>query len=135
MKVLDLTDPNDGFLRHAKYLILDRDPIFSKEVKRRLKDEGVAVVTLPAKSPNLNSHAERFVLSIKSECLSRIIPLGERHLRVAVKEFIRHYHTERAHQGIGNRLIEPTVAANGNGPIRCRERLGGLLRFYYRNAA
>ncbi|MCP5069395.1 MAG: transposase [bacterium] len=133
-RVLDLTDPVDGFLRGAEHLILDRDPIFSKEVKGRLEDEGVKVVTLPAKSPNLNAHAERFVLSIKSECLSKIIPLGERHLRHCVQVFIRHYHEERPHQGLGNRLLEPTAAANGNGPVRCRESLGGVLRFYHRDA-
>ncbi|MCP5041165.1 MAG: transposase family protein, partial [bacterium] len=134
-QVLDLTDPVDGFLRDAKYLVLDRDPIFSKDVKERLKDEGVKVVTLPAKSPNLNAFAERFVLSIKSECLSKIIPLGERHLRFAVHEFIRHYHEERPHQGLGNRLIDPGIAVNGNGSVRCRERLGGVLRFYHRATA
>jgi putative transposase len=134
-RVLDLTDPGDGFLRGAEYLILDRDPVFSKEVKRRLKDEGVKVLTLPAKSPNLNAFAERFVLSIKSECLSKIIPLGERHLRRCVQEFIRHYHEERPHQGLGNTLLEPGTAANGTAPIRCRERLGGVLRFYHRDAA
>jgi len=135
-QVLDLTDPVDGFLRDAKYQILDRDPVFSKDVKGRLEDEGVKVVTLPAKSPNLNAYAERFVLSIKSECLSKIIPRGERHLRHCVQEFIRHYHEERPYQGLGNRLIEPAAAANGDaGRIGCRERLGGVLRFYHRDAA
>ncbi len=134
-RVLDWTDPINGFLRDAKYLILDRDPIFSKEVKGRIKDEGVKVITLPAKSPNLNSVAERFVLSVKSECLSKFIPLSEAHLRHAVTEFISHYHEERPHQGLGNRLIEPAVAANVDGSIKCRERLGGLLKFYHRDAA
>jgi len=134
-RVLDLNDPDDGFLRQATHLIVDRDPIFSKDVKARLKDEGVKVVTLPAKSPNSNSHAERLVLAIEYECLAKIIPLEERHLRLAVREFIRHYHEERPHQGLGNRLIESAVAANDVGPVRCRERLGGLLRLYHRDAA
>jgi len=134
-QVLDLTNPVDGFLWDAKYLILDRDPICSKDVKGRLEDEGVKVVTLPAKSPNLNAYAERFVLSIKSG-LSKIIPLGERHLRHCVQEFSRQYHQERPRQGLGNRLIEPAAAANGDGGrVGCRERLSGVLRFYHRHAA
>lgn len=91
---------------------------------------------LPARSPNLNAFAERFVLSIKSECLWKIIPLGEGHLRRAVAEFVAHYHIERNHQGLENRLIvAPAEPANGNGPVVRRERLGGVLSFYYRRAA
>ena len=83
----------------------------------------------------MNTFAERFVLSIKSECLSKIILLSESHLRHAATEFIKHYNEERPHQGLGNHLIEPAVAANDVGPIECRERLGGLLKFYHRDAA
>jgi hypothetical protein len=77
------------------------------------------------------------VLSIKSECLNKLIPLGERHLRHAVSEFVEHYHLERNHQGLDNRLIvtPPDSASNDNGPIVRRERLGGLLNFYHRRAA
>ena len=91
---------------------------------------------LPAHSPNLNAHAERFVLSIKSECLSRLVPLGERHLRRAVSEFVEHYHLERNHQGLENKLLTQVAPpANDNLPIERRERLGGLLNFYFRRAA
>jgi transposase InsO family protein len=101
-----------------------------------LEDSGVGVVRLPRKSPNLNAHAERFVLSIKSEALNRIMILGEDHLRRVVREYMAHYHTERPHQGLGGRLIEPDarVVAPG-GKVVCRQRLGGLLRYYYRKAA
>ena len=99
-----------------------------------LSESGVESVKLPAKSPNLNAYAERFVRPIKDECLSKIIPIGERHLRTAVSEFAAHYHLERNHQGLGNELIEgrtePTV-----GPIACRERMGGVLKYYFREAA
>jgi hypothetical protein len=91
---------------------------------------------LPAHSPNLNAFAERFVLSIKSECLERLVPLGESHLRLAIAEYLRHYHLERNHQGLANALVDgktPSVA--GNGAVACRERLGGLLKFYHREAA
>ena len=91
---------------------------------------------MPARSPNLNAYAERFVLSIGTECLGRMIPPGEKHLRLIINEYLEHYHGERTHQGLDNRLIEePPAGHHGTGPIRCRERLGGVLKFYYREAA
>jgi len=91
---------------------------------------------LPARSPDLNAYAERFVLSIKSECLAKMVPLGERHLRRAVTEFIEHYHVERNHQGLENQPItKPATPANNNSPVVRRERLGGILNFYYRRAS
>ncbi len=133
----NLTDAVDGFLRDTRYLILDRDPLYKAAFRRLLKDADCNIVRLPARSPNLNAYAERFVLSIKSECLSRIVPLGQNHLRHVVTEYVDHYHGERTHQGLGNRLIEPenTDVAAGNGPVLRRQRLGGLLNFYYRDAA
>jgi len=133
----NLTDSVDGFLCNMRYLILDRDPLYTAAFRQLLKDSGCKVVRLPARSPNLNAYAERFVLSIKSECLSRIVPLGENHLRHAITEYIEHYHGERTHQGLGNRLIEPenTDVVTGNVPAQRRQRLGGLLNFYYRDAA
>ncbi len=93
-------------------------------------------VKLPARSPNLNAYAERFVQSIKSECLAQIIPLGERHLRHAVREYTAHYHVERNHQGLGNELIvDQRGAADMNGGVDQHERLGGMLNYYYRRAA
>jgi len=83
----------------------------------------------------LNAFAERFVESVKSECLDRLVLLGEGHLRAALRAFSHHYHEERPHQGLDNELIAPTATAIGTGQIRCCERLGGLLRFYYREAA
>jgi transposase InsO family protein len=92
-------------------------------------------VKLPSRSPNLNAYAERFVRSIKSECLAQVIPIGEGHLRRAVREYVAHYHGERNHQGIGNRLIDSSAdRSRRGGSIECRERLGGLLRFYCRAA-
>ncbi|MCH9683052.1 MAG: transposase [Deltaproteobacteria bacterium] len=132
--VRGLTDAFDGFLLGIKYLILDRDPVFTKGVRQMLGEEGVKVVRLPARSPNLNAFAERFVGSVRRECLSKVIPLGERHLRRILLEYIAHYHTERPHQGVGNRLLEPVATANGVGPILCTERLGGVLKFYSRAA-
>ncbi|MHB8864588.1 MAG: integrase core domain-containing protein [Pirellulaceae bacterium] len=93
-------------------------------------------VRLPPQGPNLNAHLERFFGSLKSECLDRLIFFGEESLRRAVKQYLAHYHQERSHQGLGNRLISPGEdAGRAGGAIDCRERLGGLLRYYYRRAA
>ena len=102
-----------------------------------LKEAGVKVVRLPARSPDLNSYAERWLRSVKSECLSRVIPLGEQHLRNVISEYLAHYHGERNHQGLGNSLLEPLVAntISGKDVILRRERLGGVLNWYYREAA
>ena len=132
----NLTDVDDGFLIGARYLIHDRDPLFTRSFRQVLKSSGVKTVKLPARSPNLNAYAERFVRSIKSECLSQIIPLGERHLRQAVKEFTEHYHVERNHQGLDNELIDDQRCAGSmDGDVEGRERLGGVLNYYYRRAA
>ena len=89
----------------------------------------------PASAPNCNAHAERLIQSIKTECLDRVVPLGERHLRHLVREFVDHYHTERNHQGIGNELIERPLVQRTGGPARRRWRAGGVLNYYYRSAA
>jgi transposase InsO family protein len=133
----NLTDYFDGFLRGTHHLILDRDPLYTRAFRSTLAEADVNVVRLPARSPDLNAFAERFVLSVKSECLDRVIPLGERHLRHLLAEFVEHYHRERNHQGLGNKLIEP-IPANTNaveGVVRRRARLGGLLSYYHREAA
>ncbi|HMA91263.1 MAG TPA: integrase core domain-containing protein, partial [Polyangiaceae bacterium] len=133
----NLTDCVDGFLKQTRYLILDRDPLYTKAFRTMLKGAGVKIVRLPARSPNLNPHAQRWVHSARSECLSRIILFGEKHLRRTIASHVDHYHMERNHQGLGNRLIEASAANTtaGQGRIRRRERLGGLLNYYYRAAA
>jgi transposase InsO family protein len=131
----NLTDARDGFLRGVQYLILDRDPLYIVAFRCLLRGSGVKPLVLPAWSPNLNAFAERFVGSAKSECLERIVPLGEGHLRAAVRAFVQHYHEERPHQGLGNDLIAPKTTSIGTGPVTCRARLRGVLKFYYREAA
>jgi putative transposase len=136
----NLTDPVHGFLKDVRYLIHDRDPLFRYGFADVLKAGGVRPVMLPARSPNLNSFMERWIRSARSECLRHIIPLGQRHLRSVLSEYVAHYHAERNHQGLGNRLIEPgpdVGVANDNSafPVRRRQRLGGLLSFYHRKAA
>lgn len=126
----NLTDGIDGFLLDKHYLIHDRAPVFTHEFRKILQSSGIESLRLPPKSPNLNAYCERFIRSIKEECLDRIIPIGETHLRHAVYEFMEHYHRERNHQGLENRLLE-TPAGHESGVVACRERLGGMLKFYH----
>ena len=132
----NLTDCEDGFLNGTHYLIHDRDPLFTASFREALKSSGVETVKLPARSPDLNAYAERFVRSIKSECLAQIIPLSERHLCHAVKEYTAHYHVERNHHGLGNMLVDDQRGTSDlSSGIERRERLGGMLNYYYRRAA
>ena len=125
-----------GFLESASHLILDRDTCF-QPLRSFLKDQSdVEPVLLPPKSPNMNAYLERFMRSLKSECLNKMIFFGQQSLERALKEYIAHYHSERNHQGIDNQLIDPGEEIGSvAGKIECRERLGGLLKYYYRDAA
>ncbi len=129
----NLTDAVDGFLKGQRFVICDRDSCFTAQFRSILEDAGVKVVRTPRQAPNCNAYAERFVLSIKSECLGRMILFGESSLRRAVAEYVAHYHAERAHHGLGNERIEGAVVT-ADGEVRCRERLGGILKSYYRAA-
>src|SRR5258705_7589928 len=122
----NLLDAVNGFLQGKRYLIVDGDPQYTREFRDALTREGTKVLLLPARSPNLNAFAERLVLSVRSECLSRMIPLGERHLRPAVSESVAHYHHERNHQGLANALPVPAAAANEDVHVHRSQRLGGL---------
>ncbi|HVX63720.1 MAG TPA: integrase core domain-containing protein [Pirellulales bacterium] len=101
-----------------------------------LQQEGIESALLPPRSPNLNANLERFFRSLKSECLSRMIFFGEQSLRNATAQFVEHYHAERNHQGLENKLIEPGPEVEQTaGEVERRERLGGLLNYYHRRAA
>ncbi len=129
----NLVDCEGGFLRDKRYLINDRDTKYTKQFLRILRGSGVKNVKLPRRSPNLNAYAERFVLTIKSECLNKLVLFGERSLRRAISSFMTHYHEERNHQGLDNKLIDGQATV-GEGEIECTERLGGLLKYYHRAA-
>lgn len=126
------TDACDGFLRGNRFLIHDRSALFTEQFRATLKSAGVAPLRLPVRSPNLNAFAERFVRSIKASCVERMICFGESALRRVVSEFALHYHTERNHPGLENKIIRPEFTEFPDiGTIRSRQRLGGLLRYYY----
>jgi putative transposase len=132
----NVTDAGQGFLFGKKYLLMDRDSKYSEAFRITLEEGGTELVRLPPHSPNLTPHIERFMRSLKDECLERLIFFGERSLQAAIANFAAHYHAERNHQGIGNQLLMPgEEAGRTSGEIACRERLGGLLRYYYREAA
>jgi transposase InsO family protein len=129
-----LTDATDGVLEEQRFLICDRDRKWSSAVRHLLETSGMRVIQTPFRAPNCNAHAERFVRSIKEECLDRVIPLGERHFRRTLAEFVVHYHGERNHQGLGNELVDGVGNLTLHGGVRRRKRLGGLLSYYYRAA-
>jgi transposase InsO family protein len=130
----NLTDSEDGFLNGKRFLIIDRDAKFSPRFKSILDGSGVEILLTAYQAPNMNAYAERFVRSIKSECLDQVIFLGREALIRAIAEYVAHYHNERSHQGIGDALIS-AAELQSEGVVDVRERLGGLLNYYHRRAA
>ena len=131
----NLTDAEQGILTGKQYLIHDRDPLFTAEFLGTIAGAGVESVMLP-RAPILNAYAERFVRSIKKSCVDRMIFFGEESLRTAVQNFVAHDHSERNHQGLANKLISPQLGNLGTiGKVQRRQRLGGMLNYYYYRAA
>jgi putative transposase len=131
----NLTDSLDGFLQCKRYLLMDRDTKFCSAFRDILEQDGVNCVRLPPQSPNLTPHIERFMRSLKSEALDRMIFFGEKSLLRATTSYLIHYHEERNHQGLGNKIIHPgNEIGSSHGEVQCREHLGGLLRHYHRAA-
>jgi transposase InsO family protein len=121
-----------AILKEQRLFLCDRDRQWSPAVRELLERSGVHVIQTPFRAPNCNAHAERFVRSTKEECLKRVIPLGEQHFRRTLAAYVVHYHQERNHQGLGNALIENSIDRDRSGTIQKRQRLGGLLSYYYR---
>jgi putative transposase len=126
-----------GLLAPGQYLIHDRDGKYCPAFQQLIDTAGVKRVPLPPRSPNLNAYAERWVRSVKEECLARLILFGEASLQHALHEYVAHYHHERNHQGKGNVLLFPSSSQKHPrvGPMQCHERLGGLLKYYTHEAA
>ena len=132
----NMTMEGCGALRDCRYLLHDRDTKYTQSFRAIIASGQVEPLVLPARSPNLNAYAERWVRSVKEECLSKVILFGERSLRRALSEYVEHYHAERNHQGKDNVLLFPGSAnTRRDGRVQCRERLGGLLRYYHQEAA
>jgi transposase InsO family protein len=119
-------------LSPGQYLIHDRDGTYCPAFQHVIDEAGVKLVPLPPRSPNLNAYAERWVRSVKEECLSRLVLFGEPSLHHALTQYVEHFHHERNHQGKDNVLLFPTVSEDTAraGPMQYRERLGGLLKYY-----
>ena len=127
-----LVDGFGGVLSGQKYLIHDRGTVFTEKFSEILKAGEVKTLKLPARSPNLNSYLERWNRSIREECLNHLVLFSESSLRIAIGEYIEHFHKERPHRGLGNEIIEPQFRLTGEGgeSVECRKRLGGLLKYY-----
>jgi transposase InsO family protein len=134
----NLVNPMDGFLREAKYLTHDRDPRYTDAFIGILKSGGVKSVKIPVQSPNCNPHIERFIRTIRNECLDHLVLFGARHMQTVIKEFVVHYNTEQFHEGLGGQLIDSSNVPGNDNMLNCpilqRSRLGGLLNFYERAA-
>src|SRR5216683_2930479 len=125
-----------GFLSPGQSLIHDRDGKYCPAFQQLIDAAGVKRVPLPPRSPNLNAYAERWVRSVKEECVARLMLFGEASLRHVLAQYVAHFHHERNHQGKGNVLLFPAVSQDTErtAPMQCRERLGGLLKYYTREA-
>src|SRR5262245_15092940 len=125
-----------GALRDCRYLLHDRDTKYTQSFRAIIASGQVEPLLLPARSPNLNAYAERWVRSVKKECLSKVVLVSERSLQRALRDYVEHFHAERNHQGKGNVLLFPRdTNIRRERPVQCRERLGGLLRYYHQEAA
>jgi hypothetical protein len=125
-----------GELSDAKYLIHDNDKKYTPQFNKIMTGSGIEFVKLPIMSPNLNSWSERWVRSIKEECLKHVIPFGEKSLRRIVTSYVEYFHEERNHQGLENTIPFPTShVGSESGEIKKKTRLGNLLKYYYREAA
>jgi putative transposase len=127
------TQDSWGLLDRCRYVLHDHDTKFCASFRSMLRTGGIRPIRLPARSPNLNAFAERWVRSVKQECLSKLVLFGAGPLSRVLVEFSAHYHAERNHQGKGNELLFPDAGNKTNPrgqPVKCRQRLGGLLKFY-----
>jgi len=130
-----LTDSDEGFLNGKRYLIHDRDPLYRPEgFYDILESSGIKPVKLPARTPDLNCYAERFVKSVKSECLNYLILSSVQQFDHALSQYELYYYHERIHQSLG-RIIESQHELDDQAEVQCIERLGGLLKSYHRFVA
>jgi len=118
-----------------RYLIHDRDEKYTRHADALVEAVGTKVIRLPAKSPDLNGHAERWIRSLRQECLDRIIILNEAHLRWVLKEYVRYYNERRPHRALGLHVPAGPRDYPAEGEVACRRVLGGLVNDYYRKAA
>lgn len=130
----NVTDWETGFLTGKRFLIIDRDSIFSRRFESIFRGSGVEILLTAYQAPKMNAHAERFVRSIRTECLDRMILVGQSSFERAIAEYVAHYHGERSHQGLGNELLSGALPER-EGAVATTERLGGLLKYCHRKAA
>jgi putative transposase len=122
-------------------LIIDHDTKFTRSFDAVFEVNDTEMKRVGPRSPNMNAYSERFAQTLRKELLDHFVVCGEKHLNHIVREFLTHYHEERPHQSRGNVPLcdadaeEPRILKFPSGEVKCRERLGGLLKHYYREAA
>jgi putative transposase len=118
-----------------RFLIHDNDTSFTKAFDTVFRAEGIKVIHTPFRAPNANAHAERWIRSVREECLNKLLIINQTHLRRVMREFVAYHNTARPHQGIDQQIPIPSTAPIGTGQVRCRNVLGGIIYDYYREAA
>ncbi len=124
----------DGTLA-ARFLIRARDAKFLASFDTVLESEGLTIIQTPYRAPKANAFAERWIRSVREECLDRVLIVNECHLRRVLTEYIAYYNQRRPHQGIGQECPVPSKRGQADGPVRCRDVLGGIIHDYFREAA
>jgi transposase InsO family protein len=127
----NLTDCENGFLKNTKYLVHDRDPLYTKTFDAFVESSGTEIIKTSVCAPDMNAYAERIIQTLKHECLNKMIFTTQEQLEYAVSEFMTYYHRERPHQGLGGAIIDPWPQ-DDDGEIVEFQRLGGLLKSYRR---
>jgi putative transposase len=117
------------------FLIRDNDKKFSHAFDTVFRSAGIHVIPIPHHAPNANAFAERWIRSVREECLDKVLIINQAHLRRVMREYIAFFNTARPHQGIDQQIPVPPASRAASGPVRCRNVLGGILHDYYRDAA
>jgi putative transposase len=126
-----------------RVLVRDRDSKFTREFDEVFRSEGIRVIKAPVRAPKARAHAERWVGSVRRECLDRLLTLGRRHLELVIKTYALHYNEHRPHRSLGQRPPPSKLPANNEeatanvidlGRVRRHDLLGGLIREYRRAA-
>jgi hypothetical protein len=118
-----------------QFLIRDNDKKFTQAFDAVFRSEGIDVIPTPYRAPNANAYAERWIRSIRAECLDKLLIINQAHLRRVMREYTAFFNTARPHQGLDQRIPIPKMPHETTGPVRCRTVLGGIIHDYYRDAA
>jgi transposase InsO family protein len=134
----NLSEARESRVNRIKYLVHDRDKRFCAVFDEVFRAEGIEILRTPCRAPRANAYAERFIRTVRTECLDRLLIVNERHLSSVLGTYVEHYNTERPHRGLdlvppdGEKVVTPITALDS---VKRRDRLGGLIHEYHRAAA